>query len=151
VGIFDSSEEHPPAKLRRYLITVVAFAAAVFFFLWYPMGLRFHKERSTVHHFMNALVAGNLQEAYRTWKPSPSYAMKDFLEDWGPDGYYGPVKSYKIESSEGVKNGSSAAITVAVSPYQPFPEESDEVKQSKTQKITLWVDPKDESISFPPY
>lgn len=100
---------------------------------------------------MDALVAGNMEEAYRTWKPSPTYAMKDFLEDWGPNGYYGPIKSYKIESTEGVKNGSSAAIVVAVSPYQPFPEDNDEAKQNKTQKITLWVDPKDESISFPPY
>ena len=151
MGIFDSTEEHPPAKLRRYIITVIAFAVAVFLFLWYPMGLRFHKERSTVRHFMDALVAGNMDEAYRIWKPSPTYAMKDFLEDWGPNGYYGPIKSYKIESTEGVKNGSSVAIVVAVSPYQPFPGENEEAKQNKTQKITLWVDPKDESISFPPY
>jgi len=151
LGIFDSTEEHPPAKLRRYIITAVAFVVAVFLFLWYPMGLRFHKERSTVRHFMNALVAGNMDEAYRIWKPSPTYTMKDFLEDWGPNGYYGPIRSYKILSNEGVKNGSSAAIAVAVSPYQPFPDDNDEAKQNKTQKITLWVDPKDESISFPPY
>jgi hypothetical protein len=151
VSIFDSTEEHPPAKLRRYIITAVAFVIAVFLFLWYPMGLRFHKERSTVRQFMNALVAGHTDEAYRIWKPSPTYELKDFLEDWGQNGYYGPIKSYKIESNEGVKNGSSAAIAVAVSPYQPFPDENDEAKQSKTQRITLWVDPKDESISFPPY
>lgn len=151
MGIFDSTEEHPPAKLRRYIITAIAFAVAVFLFLWYPMGLRFHKERSTVRHFMDALVAGKMDEAYRIWKPSPTYAMKDFLEDWGPNGYYGPIKSYKIESTEGVKNGSSVAIVVAVSPYQPFPGDNEEAKQNKTQKITLWVDPKDESISFPPY
>lgn len=151
MGIFDSTEEHPPAKLRRYIITVVAFGVAVFLFVWYPMGLRFHKERGTIRHFMTAVAAGNVDEAYRIWKPSPTYSMKDFLEDWGPSGYYGPIKSYKIESNQGVKNGSSAAIVVAVSPYQPFPDDNDEAKQNKTQKITLWVDPKDESISFPPY
>lgn len=151
MGIFDSTEEHPPAKLRRYIITAVAFVVAVFLFLWYPMGLRLHKERSTVRHFMNALEAGNMDEAYRIWKPSPTYTMKDFLEDWGLNGYYGPIRSYKILSNEGVKNGSSAAIVVAVSPYQPFPDDNDEAKQNKTQKITVWVDPKDESISFPPY
>ena len=32
--------------------------------------LRFHSEKVTVHHFMNAVIAGNLPEAYRIWKPS---------------------------------------------------------------------------------
>lgn len=151
MGIFDSTEENPPAKVRRYIITVVAFILAVFLFLWYPLGLRFYKERRTISHFMNALVAGNTQEAYRTWKPSRTYSYSDFLEDWGPNGMYGPVKSYKIGSVDGVKNGASAAIGTDVSPYQPFPADNDEVKQSKTQKVVLWVDPKDQSISFPPY
>jgi len=152
VGLFDSTDEHPPAKIRRYIITGVAAIVIAFLLLWYwPGNLRFFKERRTVGHLMNAVVTGNLQEAYRIWKPSPSYEFKDFLEDWGPGGYYGPIKSYEIESTESVRNSSSAAIVVAVSPYQPFPKDNDEAEQSKTQKITLWVDPKDESISFPPY
>jgi hypothetical protein len=151
VGLFDSTDEHPPARIRRYIITGVAGIILAFLFLWYwPGNLRFYKERNIVDHFMNALVAGNYQEAYRTWKPSPSYTFKDFMDDWGQNGYYGPIKSYRLEATDGVRNSSSASITVAVSPYQPFPEENDEVKQSKTQKITLWVEPKDQSISFPP-
>ncbi len=152
MGLFDSTDEHPPAKIRRYIITGVAALVIAFLLLWYwPGNLRFFKERRTVDHLMNAVVTGNLQEAYRIWKPSPSYEFKDFLEDWGPGGYYGPIKSYEIESTESVRNSSSAAIVVAVSPYKPFPKDNDEAEQSKTQKITLWVDPKDESISFPPY
>jgi len=151
VGLFDSTDEHPPAKIRRYIITVIAGLVLAFLFLWYwPGNLRFYKERRIVNHFMSAVVAGNLQEAYRIWKPSPSYSFSDFSEDWGPNGYYGPIKSYHIEATDGVRNSSSAAVTVAVSPYQPFPDENDDVKQSKTQKITLWVDPRDESLSFPP-
>ena len=151
MGLFDSTDEHPPARIRRYIITGVAGIILAFLFLWYwPGNLRFYKERNIVDHFMNALVAGNYQEAYRTWKPSPSYTFKDFMDDWGQNGYYGPIKSYRLEATDGVRNSSSASITVAVSPYQPFPEENDEVKQSKTQKITLWVEPKDQSISFPP-
>ncbi len=52
MGIFDSGEEHPPAKVRRYIITVVAFVVVVFLFAWYWMGLRFYKERGTVRHFL---------------------------------------------------------------------------------------------------
>jgi hypothetical protein len=152
LGLFDSTEEHPPSRIRRYIITGVAALVLAFLFLWYwPGNLRFFRERRTVDHFMSAVVAGNLQEAYKIWKPSPSYEFKDFLEDWGPGGYYGPIKSYAIESTDSVRNSSSAAIVVGVSPYKPFPKDNDEAQQSRTQRVTLWVDPKDESISFPPY
>jgi hypothetical protein len=152
MGLFDSTEEHPPARIRRYIITLVAGLVLAFLFLWYwPGNLRFYKESRTVRQFMSAVAAGNLPDAYHIWKPSPTYDYKDFLEDWGPGGYYAPIRSYRIESTQGVKNSSSAAIVVGVSPDQRFPEDNDEARLSKTQKITLWVDPKDQSISFPPY
>lgn len=152
MGLFDSTEEHPESKMRRYIITCVAGLILAFLFLWYwPGNLRFYKERRVVDNFMRAVVAGNQQEAYKIWKPTSSYSYKDFLEDWGQSGYYGPIKSYKISSTQGVNNSPSAAVVVAVSPYTPFPADNDEVKQARTQKITLWVEPKDESISFPPY
>jgi len=152
VGLFDSTEEHPPAKIRRYIITAAAGVVLAFLFLWYwPGNLRFYKESGTVRHFMNAVVAGQMQEAYHIWKPSPTYEFKDFLDDWGPGGYYGTIQSYRIDSTQSVKNGPSAAIIVAVSPEKSFPDENDEAGQSKIQKVTLWVDPKDQSISFPPY
>jgi hypothetical protein len=151
VGIFDSSEEHPPAKVRRYIITAVAFVVVVFLFAWYWMGVRFYREKGTVRHFLSDVVTGNTDEAYRIWKPSPTYSLKDFLDDWGPSGYYGPIKSFKVGTPQGVKNGPSVAIVIEVSPDQPFPGEHDEAKQNKIQKITLWVDRADESISFPPY
>ncbi len=152
MGLFDSTDEHPPSKIRRYIITGIAGVVIAFLFLWYwPGNFRFYKERGVVDHFMNAVVAGNLQQAYSIWKPSSSYEYKDFLEDWGPKGYYGPIKSFKIGATDSVNNSSSAAVLVEVSPYQPFPPKDDDVKQARTQKIVLWVDPKDDSISFPPY
>jgi hypothetical protein len=152
VGIFDSSEEHPASKVRRYIITGIAAAVIAFLLLWYwPGDLRFYKEKRTIRNFMNAVVSGNMESADEIWKPSPTYSFKDFLEDWGPNGYYGTIKSYKIGSAQGVKNGPSAAIVVDVSPYSPFPNDDRDPKSNKTQKIVLWVDPKDESISFPPY
>lgn len=152
MGLFDSTDEHPPSKVRRYIITAVAALVFTFIFVWYwPGDLRFHKERGVIDHFMHAVVAGNLQEAYKIWKPSSSYEYKDFLEDWGPHGYYGTIRSFKIDSTQGVDKSTSAAIVVDLSPYTPFPSEHDEAKQANTQKVTLWVDPKDDSISFPPY
>lgn len=150
LGIFDPPEEEPSAKAPRYLLGSLAVALAIFLVLWYPLGRRFHKERSTVQRFMNELVAGDMTSAYRTWKPSPSYSFADFLEDWGPTPYYGAIKSYEIDSIQGIEGGSGAAVTLSVSPYAPFPRADDPAERQRTRTITLWVDSKDESISFPP-
>ena len=99
---------------------------------------------------MDAVATGNMQQAHQIWKPSESYTMKDFLEDWGDNGYYGPVKSYTVERPEKVPDAPAAAITIETSPYQPYPH-GDPVKESKSKKVTVWVQFKDQSISFPPY
>ncbi len=149
MGIFDSTEEHPPSKIRRYIITAIAAVVLLTGILWYM--LRFHAEKVTVHHFMDAVVAGDMQTGYKIWKPSPSYSFKDFVDDWGPNGYYGPVKSYRIEDAEHLRNGSAAVVIVEISPDQPYPEENDAAKQNKVKEIKLWVDLGNQSISFPPF
>ncbi len=87
--------------------------------------LRFHTEKVTIHHFMEAVVSGKMQRAYQIWQPVASYTFNDFVrEDWGPDGYYGPVKSYHIKKAEMPRGGSSSAeITLEISPYSAFSRE----------------------------
>lgn len=149
MGIFDSPEEHSPSKIRRYIITAIAAIVLLTGILWYM--LRFHAEKVTVHHFMDAVVAGDMQTGFKIWKPTASYSFKDFVDDWGPNGYYGPVKSYRIEDTEHLRNGSAAVVVVEVSPDQPFPEDNDAAKQNKVKEIKLWVDLNNQSISFPPF
>ena len=153
--LFDAPPERPPSKLRRYTIIVLAvilaltgFVAAFPGYLWYPFV--YYREIRTATHFLNTVVAGNLQQAYQLWKPAPSYSFRDFLDDWGPYGYYGPVKSYRLGRPEHIKKGSAAAIVVEVSPYQPFPAD-DPVKLNRCKTVTIWVDFQDQSLSFPPY
>lgn len=152
MGLLDSTEEHPSHKLRRYIISGLAFVALVAAFCWYSF--RFHAEKNTVRHFFNTVAAGNMEEAYRIWKPSETYSFKDFLEDWGTKSYYGPVKSYRIEDAQEIKRGSKPSsgvvVTVEVSPFQPFPASGDDAKQSKVKEVHLWVEFKDHSISFAP-
>jgi hypothetical protein len=149
VVLFDSTQEElRHSKLWRYVITMVVFIALVVGTSWYL--LRFYKEKDTIRYFLNTVAAGNMQQAYQIWKPSESYSFKDFLDDWGPDGYYGPVKSYRVERAAHRKNGSGVDIIVDVSPYKPFPSDDDAAKQSKTKEIDLWVQFTDHSISFPP-
>jgi len=149
VGLFDSTDEHPPSKIRRYIITAAAGVLILVAVVWWFS--RFHTEKHTVRTFMNAVVAGNLQEAYKIWKPEASYSFKDFQDDWGDAGYYGPVKSFYIQDATRLRNSSAAVIIVEISPYAPFPEKDDVAKQAKTKEVKLWVQFSDQSISFPPF
>ncbi len=147
---FDLPLEHPMSKRRRYALIALAFIVLGAGGLWYL--LRFHTERITVRHFMDAVIAGNMSEAYKIWQPAPSYSFKDFLNDWGPDGFYGPVRSFRIEHSERPHGGgSSVTVKVQVSPDQPFPNDDNATGQRNVKEVELWVDMKDQSISFPPY
>jgi hypothetical protein len=145
--LFDTPEEQHKSKVRRYIITIIVFLALVIGTSWYF--LRYYKEKDTVRHFLNEVAAGNMQEAYHIWQPSSSYAFKDFLADWGPNGYYGPVRSYHVEHATRRKDSNYVDIIVQVSPYKPFPSD-DSAEQSKTQEVDLGVRLSDQSLSFPP-
>jgi hypothetical protein len=137
-----------PQKSRVMAFTVVALVFTAAVVLWFTF--RYYPEKKATAHFFDALVAGDTSKAYDLWKPSSSYKMSDFLADWGTDGYYGPVKSYKIMDASAPRNGSSIAVNVAVSPFSPMPSASDADKSRKTRVVTLWVLPKDKSLTFPP-
>jgi hypothetical protein len=148
LSLLDSTAEEPHSKLLRYSVTTAVFIVLVAFGMWWL--LRFHTEKQTVKRFLDALLAGQTEEAYRIWKPQPTYSYKDFLDDWGPNGYYGPVKSYRIESAEHPRAGTGVIVVVEVSPYQPFPGDNDAPKQNKTKEVRIWVEQSDQSLSFPP-
>jgi hypothetical protein len=148
LDFLNNTAEEPHSKALRYLITTVVFVGLVLLAVWWV--LRFHTEKQTVKHFLEALAAGQTEQAYSLWKPSPSYSYNDFLDDWGPNGYYGPVKSFRIESAEHLKNGTGIIVAAEVSPYQPFPSDDDTTKRNKTKELTIWVERSDQSLSFPP-
>ncbi len=149
MGLFDSGNEEPKSKVRRHVISVVVFVLLVALGIWYL--LRFYPEKKAAEHFFDALVAGDTQRAYQIWKPSSSYSYQDFLEDWGPSGYYGPVKSYHVEAAQAApKEGSGVIVVVELSPFQPFPTGNDPEKNRRTKEVRIWVERKDKSLSFPP-
>ncbi len=116
-----------PEKSRAMAFTIAALVLVAIVVLWFTF--RYYPEKKAAEHFFDALVAGDTARAYQLWKPSPSYAMKDFLADWGPEGYYGPVKSYKILRAS-----------------SPIGAE----KSRKTKVVSVWVLISDKSFSFPP-
>jgi len=132
----------------RWIISGVALLVLVGIALYFVF--RYEPEKRVVEHFLDAVVAGNLQQAYQIWHPQPLYPFPRFVDDWGPDGYYGPIASYKLESADEPEHGGSGIIvTFEVSPYSPFPKDSDP-KSSRTREVQIWVERSDKSLSFPP-
>ena len=141
----------PPVKSEKsrvWAITLTVLLVALAVVLWFT--LRYYPEKQAAKHFFNALVAGDTDTAYGLWKPTASYKKDDFLADWGPAGYYGPVKSYKFMGARAPSKSTSIAVNVAVSPYSPMPDASDAERSRKTRVVTLWVSTSDKSFSFPP-
>jgi len=137
-----------PQKSRAVAFTVAAIAVVAVVTLWFVF--RYYPERKATERFFNALVAGNTDRAYELWKPGPSYSMKDFLADWGPEGYYGPVKSYEILRTCAPRGSNTVDVSVAVSPFSPMPVAADPEKSRKTKIVDIWVVISDKSLSFPP-
>jgi hypothetical protein len=137
-----------PEKPRAMAFTVAALVLVAAVVLWFTF--RYYPEKKAASQFFDALVSGDTDKAYALWKPTSNYQQKDFLADWGPNGYYGPVKSYKIMGAKAPSNSGSIAVNIAISPYVPLPEASDAEKSHKTKVVTLWVLPSDKSFSFPP-
>jgi hypothetical protein len=137
-----------PDKSRAMAFTVAALALVAIVALWYTF--RYYPEKRAAEHFFDALVAGDTANAYQLWKPAPTYAMKDFLADWGPQGYYGPVKNYKIIRAKAPSGSDAVAVSVEVSPFSPMPDISETEKSRKTKVVEVWVQAADKSFSFPP-
>jgi len=143
----------PPAdtqkKSRAMIFTMTAAFIIAVIAVWF--WLRFYPEKKAAGEFFNAVVAGDMPRAYQLWKPGPSYKMQDFVADWGPTGYYGPVKSYEIMKAKSpAGSATSVEIRVAISPFSPMPDANDPEKSQKTKVVSVWIDAKDKSFSFPP-
>lgn len=148
MGLFDSDGEEPKSKIIRWTVSALLLVILSGFTAWYF--LRFQTEKNTARQFFETLAAGDMKRAYELWQPGPSYTYELFLEDWGPTGEYGPVTSFRIVTADrppsrsgGVASG--VVVVVEVSPRAPFDGSTPGIKE-----VQLWVERKDQSLSFPP-
>jgi len=149
VGLLDTGAEEPKSKALRYVISAVALLLLVGGAMWYF--LRFTKEKHTIERFMVAVATGDTQQAYQVWHPHQGFSYQDFLSFWGPNGYYSPIKTFRLESAEvPPKGGSGVVVTVEISAYDPFPKPEETVKSAQNREVQIWVERSDQSLSFPP-
>ena len=84
--------DHPIPKKSRALKERLKVPVTIALVLIFISGLlykfaNFREERS-VRQFMADVQGGNLDGAYQLWDSEGRYTMKDFVQDWGKDGYY---------------------------------------------------------------
>jgi hypothetical protein len=147
LGLLDGNAGPAPSKVPLRLATSLAAILVVAGLLVFL--LRYHKEKATIRLFLDQVCAGDFQSAYRTWKPSSSYAFQDFMADWGPKGEYGPVKSFQVVTARRPGGASGVVISVEVSPYAPFPDK-DDPRSRENKEVRLWVESSDQSLSYAP-
>ena len=141
----------PPEPSNKYkALTYTGAALLITLAVILYFAFRYYPEKRAAEHFLDALVADHEKLAYELWKPSESYKIGDFMADWGPEGYYGPVKSYSIVKAASGKGANGVVLTVQVSPFSPMPDKSDVEKSRRTKQVNLWVNSSDKSFSFPP-
>ncbi len=148
MGLLDSTSEEPQSKLRRYIVSGLVLTLLGAAGLWRVF--RFHTEKKTTESFFAALSGGNTEEAYRIWKAQTSYTYQDFLGDWGPTGYYGPVRSFEIQTAQQLQGASGVVVVVSLSAQSPFPAPTDAEGRRKLKEARLWVERSDQSLSYPP-
>ncbi len=105
--------DHPEPRKARSLMESLKVPVSIGIFVLLVGGLLYkfinYPEESRVTAFLESVADGQYDEAYAMWDGDERYQMKDFLLDWGQDGFYtkGPVDFDVCDS-----NSSGSAVVV---------------------------------------
>jgi hypothetical protein len=108
-------DDHPIPKKSRALKERLKVPVAIALVLIFVSGIAYkfanYREERRVRQFMGAIESERYDFAYQQWDADVHYPMKDFLQDWGKDGYYtkGMHQARVIDS-----NGKGGAVVVYV-------------------------------------
>jgi len=131
--LLDAQPSKPPRPIGRYVLLVLGVlivgAVAYIFFRNSP-------EERAISRFLTALEEEKFQEAYNLWQPAQSYTYQDFLNNWGTQGDYGKIRSFKVLGSRS-KGKNTVIVTVTINDVQP--------------PTDLLVDRKTKGLAFSPF
>lgn len=140
-------------RKRLYISIAVAVLIVVLGIVWH---FRYWPEESVVDHFFGALQQQNYEQAYGIWMHDPDwkqhpdrysrYTYNEFIQDWGPGGEWGIVKSHSIDGAAVPKGGNGTSFDVASSGVVVVVTVNDRVA-----KAHIWVEKADKTLAFSPY
>ena len=85
-------DNHPiPKRSRAWkerLKVPVAIALVLIFIGGVAYKFANFREERSVRQFIDAINGGQFDVAYQDWDAEGRYTLKDFMQDWGKDGYY---------------------------------------------------------------
>src|SRR5215831_17981511 len=108
-------DDHPIPKKSRAFKERIKVPGAIALVLIFISGAVYkfanYREESRVQQFMQTIESGQYDAAYQQWDADGKYTMKDFLQDWGKEGYYtkGMHEAHVVDS-----NGKGGAVVVYV-------------------------------------
>lgn len=120
IGSLIYGEHATPKKMRPWKERLkVPMAIGIVLFVIGGLAYKFvnYREERRVSEFMAAIENGQYDAAYGSWDTEGHYTMKDFLQDWGKDGYYtkGMHESRVVDSNS---NGTSVVVYVALDNFK---------------------------------
>ena len=131
--------QHEIPKKSRTLKEALKVPVSIGLVLIFLAGLAYKfanfQEERRVRQFIEAVRSENYEAAYQRWDADARYNMKDFLQDWGKDGYY--TKGMR-EAAVTDSNGKGGSVVVYVS------------IDSLRYPVALLVDKETLKISFSP-
>lgn len=122
VGSLLYGDHKVPRKSRPWQerVKVPGIVLAVFILLGF-LGYKYYnyQQERSVTEFLAQVSSGQINDAFAKWdiEPGDSYTMKDFLSDWGKDGYYmkGATSAKVIDSNS---RGPAVDVYVAINTFQ---------------------------------
>jgi len=154
--LFQTKPYDPAAarKRRNLIIAIVVIVAVCAILGW---NFRHYPEEHQVDKFFAALQEKNYEQAYgiwnhdSDWKQHPekysSYPYNNFIQDWGPGGEWGIIKSYHVDGSAVPKGGNGTKFDVGSSGVVVVVT----VNQRVADKAHIWVEKSDKTLGFSPY
>jgi hypothetical protein len=133
-------DNHPIPKRSRALKERLKVPGAIALILIFLSGLVYkfanYREEGRVRQFMSAIEGGQYDAAYQEWDAEGRYSMKDFLQDWGKEGYYtkGMHDAKVVDSNT---KGSAVIVYLGI--------------DSLKSPVALMVDKETLKISFSPF
>lgn len=144
--LLDAKEYHPEKERRKKfrIVSLIVLALVLIFVGWLN---RFWPEKHVANQFFSALQQQNFDKAYGLyyadpdWKQHPQnhsqYPFNEFMQDWGPGGPWGVIKSFRPFGASNCPGGGSGVVV-------------DIIVNNRAEHAQLYVDKHDKTISSPP-
>jgi len=151
------SQPYDPLQARKRRIRIVAISVIVLVCLILAWNFRYYAEERQVDKFFAALQKQDYETAYGIWfhdpgwkqhpQKYPDYPFSSFMQDWGPGGQWGLVKSYHVDGSAVPKGGTGTKFDVGSSGVVVVVT----VNERVADKAHIWVEKSDKTLGFSPY